>query len=100
MLLLEEYLSFPTSTLHVLNDADKIPLPAFTICPKPSVKASLIKKSNYSGSKYLNFNQFLNASVSLTEVVRRAPFSAARVKNHSTSNGETTMSLLKSIEFR
>ncbi|CAG0887400.1 unnamed protein product [Darwinula stevensoni] len=38
ILLVDEYQSFPTNTLHMIDNVNTVPPPAFTICPKPSLK--------------------------------------------------------------
>ncbi|CAG0885161.1 unnamed protein product [Darwinula stevensoni] len=86
-LMLEEYQSFPTNTLYKIDDVEAVSAPAFTVCPKPSVKSSLANR------KDLGFNASQNASVSLGEIVWFDNLRLQRPQNKSSANGETIIQI-------
>ncbi|CAG0901898.1 unnamed protein product [Darwinula stevensoni] len=78
----EEYLSHPSQTLYTMETADKIQTPAFTFCPKPSVRSSPQGADDLSidlsaqGSRSRNTTMaedFKNVSVSLLDVLNFSP---------------------------
>ncbi|CAG0900377.1 unnamed protein product [Darwinula stevensoni] len=100
MLLIEEYLLVPTNTLYVIEDADKIPAPAFTFCPRPSVTKQFPPRM----FKWEEIREFLNGStyaeafnkisVSLHQLIVEAPNNDwLDLEDKVTVNGETIMSL-------
>ncbi|CAG0883166.1 unnamed protein product [Darwinula stevensoni] len=86
--LIDDYLSSTTTTSHIAKIVDKIPAPAFTFCPKPTLKAS------FKGSANNQFSALKNASVSLTEFISHAPFEGLNFTSVSSANGETTFVLV------
>ncbi|CAG0900262.1 unnamed protein product [Darwinula stevensoni] len=86
-LMLEEYQSFPTNTLYQMDDVEGVSAPAFTVCPKPSVKSSLANR------KDLGFNMSQSASVSLEEIVWFETLPFRRLQNRSSANGETIIQI-------
>ncbi|CAG0886449.1 unnamed protein product [Darwinula stevensoni] len=100
MLLIEEYLSFPTNTLYVIEDVEKIPTPAFTFCPKPSVKSRFPPNlnSSYKVDAFLGgttfAEKFKQLAITLHQLIR-APHNSDWLDDFesSTVNGETIRSL-------
>ena len=91
MLLVEEYLSFPTNTLYTKDEAERLEPPAFTFCPVPSIKAFAAwdEKAGLKG-----FQDYLNASVAFEAFVLQSPYIGSVMKaNISTVNGEITRHL-------
>ena len=86
--MVEEYLSFPTNTLYVIDEDNEITTPAFTICPRPSVKATITPQQE----TYIQ--NFQNASISFLDVVKYAFAIDWVLVNESASNGETIHILL------
>ena len=84
--MMDEYLSFPTNTLYTIDEVDKVPAPAFTICPRPSVKAFP------SLPQTPTFQEFMDSSLSLKDVVSdilgNNPF-----WNYSTVNNESIIEI-------
>ena len=80
MILIEEYLSFPTNTLYLIKYVDEVESPAFTFCPKPPVRHSSIPVMD--PYEFLKWNMeekitiaenFKNASVSFWNVLKYGP---------------------------
>ncbi|CAG0895364.1 unnamed protein product [Darwinula stevensoni] len=88
--LIEEYASFPIITLHDTETFEEVPAPAFTICPKPSLKAS------FHGNADDRFSALESASVSLTEVISHAPYDGLNFSKVPPVNGETIFHLANS----
>ena len=90
--MIDEYLSFPTNTLYVINNVITVPPPAFTICPKPSLKASSDRRTGATSDQLA---AFMNASVSLTDLVKLIPTDATPLSlpNRSFSGRETIIPL-------
>ena len=96
MILVDEYMLFPTNTLYEIRNVEYVPSPAFTICPKPSLKfsGSLLESHMTKGS--MTAEHFQNNSISLIDVVVEDPFRFLQdfdiyVKNkmvNSSRNGE------------
>ena len=100
MLLIEEYLLFPTVTLYVKEEYGKIPAPAFTFCPRPSVTTPIPPGINADPQieAFLNGSTFAEAfnkvSVSLHQVIVEAPNNDwLDIEHNVTVNGETIMNL-------
>ncbi|CAG0887406.1 unnamed protein product, partial [Darwinula stevensoni] len=64
--MIDEYLSFPTNTLYMTDYIGSIPAPAFTICPRPSLKAAFAREWSQ------NYKKFKDASLSLADFVLQA----------------------------
>ncbi|CAG0897749.1 unnamed protein product [Darwinula stevensoni] len=86
--LIDDYVSSTTTTSHIAKIVDKIPAPAFTFCPKPSLKSS------FQGNSNNRFSALKNASVSLTEFISHAPFEGLNFTSVSSANGETIFLLV------
>ena len=82
-LMLDEYLSFPIDTVYKVEEVNELANPAFTICPRPSVKYPF--KPNY----FRNVRDFKNISVSFQDVVTEAFWKYYGKVNETTINGET-----------
>ena len=103
IIMVEEYLSFPTITLYAIEDVEKLPSPAFTICPKPSVSSSFEIAWNPQQNRWLgmkdaiSLEQFKNISVSFRDVVLNhdevfsdySTISKETGMENSSRNGET-----------
>ena len=69
----EEYQSFPTNSLYTTENVISVDPPAFTICPKPSSKAS-IPKRDWNMYNHV-FKSFEDTSVYMLEFVNIKPIS-------------------------
>ncbi|CAG0899127.1 unnamed protein product [Darwinula stevensoni] len=87
----EEYASFPTNTLYTMNEGAGTRAPAFTFCPKPSVKAAFAGDVDSVIAKGSTIaEEFRNVSVPLRDMVLEAPSPGMSFEGNSTVNGETT----------
>ena len=85
-LLVEEYQSFPTNTKYVFHDAEKVPAPAFTVCPKPSVEYQHVSINDPN----LGFVDFEIASIDWIRFIKTGMDDDDRIiENSTTVNGET-----------
>ncbi|CAG0907502.1 unnamed protein product, partial [Darwinula stevensoni] len=91
-LLVDEYESFPTNTLYKIENVNTVPPPAFTICPKPSLKAS---EERMTGGKIDQLEEFAKVTVPLTDLVRLIPTNSkpANPPNGSFTSQETIIPL-------
>ncbi|CAG0899572.1 unnamed protein product [Darwinula stevensoni] len=101
MLLIEEYLSFPTNTLYLIEDVEEIPAPAFTLCPKPSVMSRFPPNlsSSYEVDAFLGgttfAEKFKELTITLHQVIHAAPnYDWLDYLESSTKHGETIRSLV------
>ena len=85
--MVEEYSSFPTTTLYEMHDVERVSPPAFTICPKPSVN------STFASRKKLEFKISQSASFSLGDLVWYDDSVVKKLQNISTANGETIINI-------
>ncbi|CAG0897672.1 unnamed protein product [Darwinula stevensoni] len=94
ILLIEDYQSIPSITLYATENSPTIKTPAFTFCPKSSIRSSVSSDSGPTGN-YTIGKKFRNGSISLSDFVLQAPgnMSFWKVGNVSILNGETITSV-------
>ncbi|CAG0893853.1 unnamed protein product [Darwinula stevensoni] len=98
ILLVEEYASFPTNTLYVIEDTETVRAPAFTICPKPSARANSkfsleTWKDEKTAKQSTIAEKFNDIFIPFEDLIKIDPLFKSWIRNTSTMNGETIMTL-------
>ena len=96
--LVEEYASFPTNTLYVIEDKEMVSAPAFTICPKPSARASSkisldLLKDGKAAKQWTIAENFNDIAPLFKDLIKIDPPFESWIRNASIINGETIMAL-------